>query len=195
MRTTLFSIIAFGLLLSACASSEEAIQKQIDDANFCDVREDCVLVGSKCPFGCYIYANTKDATRIEALVEGYESQCTYSCIQTFGVDCVDHRCEPLTQPPLRDFDGNVGAECSNNEDCVTPMSYLTRSSCPFTSQCIQGTCAVTCPMMDHDPDPNVSASHAIACTQDSECTCDQFPVSDTVLCSCIEGACIAIVER
>jgi len=196
MNKFLLSLAVTSLFLTACgSSSEEAIQKHIEDANYCDLQEDCILVGSKCPFGCYIYANAKEAPQIQTLVEGYDSQCMYKCTANFGVDCIAHKCEPILQPVAEDTDGNVGATCSNNSDCVTPMSYLTRSSCPFTSQCIQGTCSVTCPMMEHDANPNVSASHPVACTQDSECTCDSFTVSDTALCSCIEGACVAIVER
>lgn len=195
MNRLLLPLAVASFLLSACASTEEAIQQQLDDANYCDVKEDCILVGSKCPFGCYIYANTKETARIQALTDGYESQCVYKCSANFGVDCVSHKCEPITQPVVQDTDGNVGATCANDADCVTPMSYLTRSSCPFTSQCIQGTCSVTCPMWENDADPRVSASHPVACTQDSECTCDSFAVSDEALCSCIEGVCVAIIER
>jgi hypothetical protein len=35
--------------------------------------------------------------------------------------------------------------CSSDDDCETPMDYLIRSSCPFTSKCLEGRCAVICP--------------------------------------------------
>ena len=35
--------------------------------------------------------------------------------------------------------------CVHDRDCKTPMSYAMRSSCPFTSLCLEGQCAVVCP--------------------------------------------------
>lgn len=35
--------------------------------------------------------------------------------------------------------------CSQDSDCETPMDYLVRSSCPFTSKCLEGRCTVVCP--------------------------------------------------
>lgn len=40
---------------------------------------------------------------------------------------------------------NLGTECSNDDDCETPMEYLVRSSCPFDARCIADTCQVVCP--------------------------------------------------
>lgn len=39
----------------------------------------------------------------------------------------------------------TNAACTRNEDCKTPPEYLIRSSCPFTSLCIEKRCAVVCP--------------------------------------------------
>lgn len=39
--------------------------------------------------------------------------------------------------------------CSSNNDCATPPEYLMRSSCPFTSLCLENKCAVVCP--DYKP--------------------------------------------
>lgn len=186
------------LTLAACTvSSEETILQQIEEANYCTVAEDCVFVGSKCPFGCYIYANTAEATHIQTLVDGFESSCVYSCIQSFGVDCVSNKCEPIVDEPSADpnADGNIGAECTDDTDCVTPMSYLIRSSCPFTSQCIDGSCAVTCPMMEHHTDPTVNESNAVTCEEDSDCSCDQYIAQDMQTCDCVSGECVAIVEQ
>jgi putative hemolysin len=40
--------------------------------------------------------------------------------------------------------------CTIDSDCETPMNYLIRSSCPFTSICINNKCTVVCPGFDPD---------------------------------------------
>lgn len=35
--------------------------------------------------------------------------------------------------------------CERHEECETPMEYLIRSSCPFTSLCLENKCTVVCP--------------------------------------------------
>ncbi len=37
------------------------------------------------------------------------------------------------------------ATCVQHSDCTTPTNYLIRSSCPYTSLCLQNRCAVICP--------------------------------------------------
>lgn len=39
--------------------------------------------------------------------------------------------------------------CSEDKECETPNEYLIRSSCPYTSKCIQKTCTVICPNFDN----------------------------------------------
>lgn len=87
------------LTLIGCTSQETTVRQAIEEANYCETAEDCVLVGSKCPFGCYIYANAQEAERIRALVDGFESQCVYGCIQSSGVECRGNRCEAITEGP------------------------------------------------------------------------------------------------
>ena len=38
--------------------------------------------------------------------------------------------------------------CSLDSECETPMSYLMQSNCPYTSKCLEKTCAVICPDVD-----------------------------------------------
>lgn len=74
--------------------TEKYIGSEIEKANYCETDSDCGLVtNSKCPFGCYIYVNEDEVNRIENLLEGYESQCIYGCVQNKGVECVDNKCE------------------------------------------------------------------------------------------------------
>ncbi len=154
MRLSLLPV--FGLvLLSACVNvdtareptTEQGIKRAIVEANYCETASDCVDVGAKCPFDCYILVNKDEAPRIKKMVDGFPSKCEYSCIAISGVECKENKCQVIPNPPASDdnTEGNVGAACETDSECVTPMSYLTRSSCPFTSQCIEGECAVVCP--------------------------------------------------
>ncbi|MDD5469899.1 MAG: hypothetical protein PHO92_03850, partial [Candidatus Peribacteraceae bacterium] len=54
------------LLLLACAPAEEKLREELAEANRCDAPEDCVLIGSVCPFDCYIYVHTDEAQRMKA---------------------------------------------------------------------------------------------------------------------------------
>ena len=88
-------LLILGTLLLASCSSEDSIKREIDKANYCSTKDDCILVGGKCPFGCYIYANQAEASRIKNLVDGYESNCAYMCIECSGVECVNNKCQPV----------------------------------------------------------------------------------------------------
>lgn len=153
MRLSHLSLLSF-VLLAACNSgsgsptSEEGIKKELVKANYCDTAADCTDVGSKCPFGCYLYVNKDEAPRIKKMVDGFSSQCEYSCIAIKGVECVQNECQVIPDAPAQDPEGNVGATCTDDSQCVTPGTYLMQSVCPFTSKCVEGSCAVVCPTDD-----------------------------------------------
>ena len=75
--------------------SEGNIKKEIELANYCNAKSDCVDVGGKCPFGCYVFVNKNESQRIETLINSYESTCVYSCIALQGFDCVESKCQPI----------------------------------------------------------------------------------------------------
>lgn len=77
-------------------NKEQYIKKEINEANYCQVVSDCQMVTeSKCPFGCYVFVNKNESTRIGELLEEYESNCAYSCIEFKGVECVSNSCQIL----------------------------------------------------------------------------------------------------
>jgi hypothetical protein len=39
----------------------------------------------------------------------------------------------------------LDVSCNIDEDCETPGDYLIRSSCPYTSKCLEKKCNVVCP--------------------------------------------------
>ena len=82
---------------------ENQIKEQINQANYCNSEEDCVYVGSKCPFGCYIYVNEAEANRITKLIDEFDSKCVYGCVQSYGAECKNNKCvEILEDPSLND---------------------------------------------------------------------------------------------
>ena len=81
------------IVFTGCSSDEdESIQKKIDKANYCEVKEDCAYAGSKCPFGCYIYVNINEYEEISQLIEDYNSECAYGCLKCEDVACFENRC-------------------------------------------------------------------------------------------------------
>ncbi|HYE60076.1 MAG TPA: hypothetical protein VEA18_02745 [Candidatus Kapabacteria bacterium] len=88
---------------------------------------------------------------------------------------------------------NVGAQCTSNADCVTPMDYLTRSNCPFQSACVDNTCAVVCPLYSHDPNPDISKSYYVSCEKDSDCNCKDRP--NSLACKCVDNQCVSVEEQ
>ncbi|MDD4628452.1 MAG: hypothetical protein PHE68_03610 [Candidatus Peribacteraceae bacterium] len=86
-------------------------------------------------------------------------------------------------------DGNVGAACTSHEECKTPMKYLLRSNCPFDSACVDGLCAVVCPMPS-EGGWKVPSS----CGADADCDCRSFVARDLENCRCIGGACMAVMK-
>jgi hypothetical protein len=89
MRAIIIAII----LLAGCTQAQ--IQKEIQKANYCNNVEECVNIGSKCPFGCDIHVNEKEAERIRQLVGSYESNCVYGCAEC-EVQCVNNKCVCLS---------------------------------------------------------------------------------------------------
>src|SRR3989344_5895665 len=75
-------------------AQERYIKKEITKANYCEVVSDCQMVAqSQCTFGCNIHVNNNEATRIGKLLEGYQSNCQYMCIEFKGVECVNNTCQ------------------------------------------------------------------------------------------------------
>lgn len=90
-RLTILIMILSVLLISSC-STEDSIQKQIDEANFCSVDSDCTYAGSKCPFGCYVYVNKAESEKITKLIDSFDSKCIYDCMVFENVTCIKGKC-------------------------------------------------------------------------------------------------------
>ena len=78
---------------------ENNIKEKITQANYCNSDDDCFFIGSKCPFGCYIYVNKAEGDRIKELIEGFNSNCVYGCVQSYGVECKNNKCVEILEDP------------------------------------------------------------------------------------------------
>lgn len=75
--------------------TQESIEQAIKEAQYCEVKSDCVQVESKCPFGCYVFVNKNEAEKIQTFINSYESRCMYNCVELARYDCVNNKCEVL----------------------------------------------------------------------------------------------------
>jgi hypothetical protein len=195
LTVTLFATMA---LASCSASAEQTIKDEIVKANHCETVDDCVDAGGKCPFDCYIFVHKDEVSRIRSLVERYQSTCTYSCIAIDGVDCVGNKCVVRQPAPVAESsaapEGNPGAPCETDDECVTPETYLIRSMCPFTSWCVDGRCSVVCPMMEEEVNAE-GYNDVQTCEADSDCDCSRYAAMDGARCTCTDGMCGMIVDN
>lgn len=72
---------------------EKYIRNQIENANYCDTKDDCRRVNSKCPFDCYVSVNKNEVERINGLIKLYPRTCLYSCGPLKEVNCTDNKCQ------------------------------------------------------------------------------------------------------
>jgi hypothetical protein len=74
-------------------NSERDIRIKIAASQACSVDSDCVDIGSTCPFGCHVSVNRGEAGRIQALIAGYSTDCTYySCGSIDRIACISGKC-------------------------------------------------------------------------------------------------------
>ena len=86
-------VLSAALLAPACAPSEEDVKQQIEDARACSTNNECVDVGSVCPFGCAIVVNKSQSDRISKLIHEHQNnQCAYDCRAVTGIACEARLC-------------------------------------------------------------------------------------------------------
>jgi hypothetical protein len=185
-----FPILSLFLLLTGCGNAnEQAIRALLDEANTCQRTEDCVSIGSKCPFGCHLFVHADYASEMRSMMDAYPSSCVYDCAQSFGAECRARRCEPIIAHPAAT---PTGGPCTTHSDCPLPTAYALRSACPFAPQCIESTCSIVCPIPD--PFSRDGSWGSMRCVTDDQCDCSGYGGDDLLSCRCVEGACVAQVE-
>lgn len=76
--------------------AEKFILRQIESANYCEVDSDCVLGQYGCPFGCGVYINKDESTKLGFITGVYDFltpvDCIYDCISPPLSECRSGRC-------------------------------------------------------------------------------------------------------
>jgi len=110
------------------------------------------------------------------------------------MSCDPEPTKPI-EPPIadanlnRDPGGNVGAACTSDLECQTPMSYLIQSNCPYGSKCVDNECRVVCSFF---PDQEA----ADACQTDADCAlCNETYPRAGATCRCLDNRCHRIEPR
>lgn len=73
----------------------EEILQEINIANYCTTKDDCVLPATKCPLGCFNLVNKAEQADINALVREFKQVCQQTCGSLKGKECVDGKCIPI----------------------------------------------------------------------------------------------------
>ena len=87
------------MLLLACPS-ETTVNAAIADAQACTATEECVDIGTQCPFGCNILVNEAEADHVKSLLDQYAKAhggmaCMYDCIAPGPISCEAGQCTHL----------------------------------------------------------------------------------------------------
>ena len=87
----ILSIILIVMLTKGPSQNE--VERQILNANFCGSKEDCAPLESKCPLECHILVNQGEKESIQQVIDEFDSDCAYSCTQILDYDCISNQCQ------------------------------------------------------------------------------------------------------
>ena len=71
------------------------ILSQIDEANYCETKDDCVETDTKCPLGCYNLVNSSKIDRINGMVDEFKQTCFQTCTTLNEMVCEQGKCKPV----------------------------------------------------------------------------------------------------
>ena len=77
------------------AITVDYIKTEMNKANYCETKDDCIETNTKCPIGCYNVVNIADVNRINDLVKEFKQTCFQTCTTLMDVNCVDSKCVPM----------------------------------------------------------------------------------------------------
>jgi putative hemolysin len=176
-------IIATALFLTACSTTGP---KNVDNTNKTQIAN---------PASKFCIDNN-GTLEIRTAQDG--SQTGY-CIFSNGQECEEWkfmRGECNTNYKISEV---LNDTCLTDQDCETPVNYLLRSNCPYTTKCLENKCAVVCPTFTKGQYANVkecstcpqySAPSADFCKNGrivdngkTECGCQKPPTCEQVACT------------
>ncbi|MFH1064260.1 MAG: hypothetical protein V1729_04225 [Candidatus Woesearchaeota archaeon] len=94
MKKVVLMLLLF-IFLVGCSPTPDQIRKEIDQANYCNTKEDCRDAGDLCPYGCNIYVNKDKVGKIMNLLDSVDVACMYGCVECPDVECKESKCEPV----------------------------------------------------------------------------------------------------
>ena len=80
------------------ASGEMTVDKiltAVNTANYCETKEDCVLIDTKCPIGCYNLVNAGTLDSINVMVKEFKQTCFQTCTALKEIQCQEGKCVPI----------------------------------------------------------------------------------------------------
>lgn len=131
-----FKIMQPGSALIApfCRQFEKKINNLIEEANYCNSDQDCIVVGFGCPFGCGSYVNrNSDLTPIRKQIDSYHErcgECMYMCVRPFNPVCQKNRCVETTAicHPDKIYKDAWDCKCSEGTASFTWLSEETKQT-------------------------------------------------------------------
>ncbi len=187
------------LLLTACGSlsAEAELKQELAKANYCDTSADCELIGSKCPFDCYVYVNAAEAGEMRAKLDAFPSECVYSCVRSLGVACEENVCVPILDEP-GNADGGEEEENDETEDGVTDEEENGEDTgtdgeenpdlayCETDSDCVGATCCHPNAVVNREYAPDCSAVLCtLECSGPLDCGCGR-PACENNRCTIVK---------
>ena len=106
MKRSAVALVLIGLLMiTGCAETNwrthvedeevDEIRSEIERANYCSIKEDCVRVEAKCPIGCEVYVNKEEESNIRNIFDSFKERCMYTCARASEIECRNNKCEPI----------------------------------------------------------------------------------------------------
>ena len=91
--------LVLGLLAACGGPTAEQVRTAISDSTACEAVEECVDLGSHCPFGCQVVVHEDYAEDIQAMMDDYyattQEVCAAACAESSGIDCLEGTCTAL----------------------------------------------------------------------------------------------------
>ena len=92
---SLLLTLGVNYFLTMLEVSEESLRLKINEANYCNSKEDCVRIGPIPCISCDVYVNKQEVKEIDRLHRRYKANCEMLCSKPSAegeVDCTSNKC-------------------------------------------------------------------------------------------------------
>lgn len=77
------------------SSEIEILKNQIEAANYCETKNDCVDLGAFCPISCNILVNKNEASEIKKKINTSKPTCVAKCWPIKEIVCEKNICKSI----------------------------------------------------------------------------------------------------